>query len=174
MSTHHRVVAQRDAADEAASTICTSLMDAQDIESAHRDRQQRAQKLIQALASLFEEPELEFMQEALIRDLCFAADRNAGWASGRLHEVLGEIKEALETFNGSEIADTRLQRKNDYAARLEFQQEAWQDLLAAAQGAHRQLVGRDWLPAPKGRTADKRLTASAADARSRLARHGIA
>jgi hypothetical protein len=152
------------AAMASAAANSTALRDAQEIEGAHVERQKRAGQLIAGLVSLFEEQELEFMQEGIIRDLCFSAHRNSEWCQKKLKDEADYMERlATSRYAGSDTTDEKLARAVEITERVMFQREAWLDLLVAGQAVHRNLLGKEWMP-PASSDQDRRKTHAASQA----------
>lgn len=162
------------AAAENAAKMATAMADGMDVQSAHMDRIERARTSIIAHVTLYEDPELDWVQRQMLRDRCYSASRNLKWCMDKLQEQIGKVDEILRNHRGGDIDDERLVRATEFCQRKEFEIEAWKDELEAAGQAYKTLTGDEWLDSPdpdKQAALKKRQTAAASTAQAMLERY---
>lgn len=136
----------RAASKEAAGTISTAIMDAQDIQSAHAERVDAIASWLTAAVQELDDPELEFLRGQFLRDCCFSAHRNIEWCDERVAKQRAEVMALLRRHQGGEVDDLRLDRAVSFGEKLQAQRDAWLDILEAATRAFRNETGSDWTP----------------------------
>ena len=113
----------------------------------------------------------EYSQQSILGGYCFNATQQLKFTNKKISNVISELKDLLEEFNGSETQDVMMQRKHDFIETLEKQVSFYEKHKENTYAAYREVVGSDYImPAPKG-TFDRTKTQSAEDARELLAKY---
>ncbi len=113
----------------------------------------------------------EYSQQIIVGDMAFSATRQVKFTNKKISQVISELKDLLEEFNGSEVQDMLLAKKHDFIETLEEQAESLSKHKENVYSAYEEITGSNYvMPAPRG-TFDKTKTQSAEDAKALLAKY---
>lgn len=113
----------------------------------------------------------EFSQKVIVGDWAYSATRQVQFNNRKISQVISELRDLVTNFNGSEVQDTLIQKKQEFIQDLEDQAEAYFKHKENMLMAYKEITGSDYImPAPTG-TFDKTKTQAMADAKELLAKY---
>ena len=137
---------ERDAqAGEAAAAISEAV--APDTSDAHQEVQLDAEAAMRALLDCFPGEELSYLRSNLIDRIAYRAHRMIAVKDKQIDEAGEQLAYLRRRNKGGEIDDQKVIRKLDWLRGIEFEQEAWADLLTAAERVYDRETGDVWYPA---------------------------
>ena len=129
--------------------------------------------ILSAEAQLYDGENEEFLQKSILFGRCDEAHFRLTNTQNMISNTGTELRELLENFDGSEVADTRVQAKTKFLTSLSHQADLYQLRLDAAVKAHNALVDINWTPRSKRSKNTKAETASKMEALALLADLGL-
>lgn len=113
----------------------------------------------------------EYNQSNILRDMCWSADNKIKFNNKTITNVVSELRDLLEHFNGSEPQDDLIGKKREFIETLEAQSEELEDYKKSARAAYRDMTGSDYTPPAQRGTFNKTATANKSEAEALLAKY---
>ena len=113
----------------------------------------------------------EFSQKVVVGDFAYSATRQAQFNNRKISQVISELRDLVTNFNGSEVQNSLIEKKQEFIQDLEDQAEHYAKHKENMYQAYREITGSDYkMPAPSG-TFDKTKTQAMADAKQLLEKY---
>ena len=164
-------------AGEAAAAVSEAL--APDTSAAHEERKADIKAALRALMDCFQgeqvedtdhlgggprKDELSYLRENVLDRVAYRAHRMITIKDKQLDEAGEQLVYLRRRNKGGEVDDAKVLRKLSWLRGIEFEQEAWADLLEAAEDVFYNETGNIWYPRDLDRQAANRATQTAANA----------